>query len=29
IRDKNPQSPWTGNIESMKSRGIFVNFTFH
>ena len=29
IRDKNPNSPWTGNIESMKSRGLFVNFTFH
>jgi hypothetical protein len=29
IRDNNPDSPWTGNIESMKTRGIFVNFTFH
>lgn len=29
IRDNNPNSPWTGNIESMKSRGVFVNFTFH
>ncbi|WP_121966860.1 porin family protein [Myroides sp. N17-2] len=29
IRDKSTDSPWTGNIESMKSRGIFVNFTFH
>lgn len=29
IRDNNPDSPWTGNIASMKSRGIFVNFTFH
>lgn len=29
IRDKDPNSPWTGNIESMKSRGFLVNFTFH
>jgi hypothetical protein len=29
IRDNNPDSPWTGNIQSMKSRGVFVNFTFH
>jgi hypothetical protein len=29
IRDNNPNSPWTGNIQSMKSRGVFVNFTFH
>jgi len=29
IRDKDPNSPWTSNIESMKTRGIFVNFTFH
>lgn len=29
IRDKNPDSPWTGNIESMQSRGIFINFAFH
>ena len=29
IRDNNPDSPWTGNIASMKSRGVFVNFTFH
>lgn len=29
IRDKDPNSPWTGNIESMKSRGLFINFTFH
>lgn len=29
IRDNNPNSPWTGNVQSMKSRGIFVNFTFH
>ncbi|MGL5112650.1 MAG: porin family protein [Flavobacterium sp.] len=29
IRDKDPNSSWTSNIESMKSRAIFVNFTFH
>jgi hypothetical protein len=29
IRDKDPNSPWTGNIESMKSRGVLINFTFH
>ena len=29
IRDNNPNSPWTGNIESFKSRGFLVNFTFH
>jgi hypothetical protein len=29
IRDNNPNSPWTGNIDAMKTRGIFVNFTFH
>jgi len=29
IPDNNPNSPWTGNIESMKSRGVLVNFTFH
>lgn len=28
VPDANPNSPWTGNIDSMKSRGIFVNFTF-
>ena len=28
IPDRDPNSPWTGNIESMKSRGIFINFTF-
>lgn len=29
IRDNTPDSPYTGNIASMKTRGIFVNFTFH
>ncbi len=28
IRDKDPNSPYTGNISSMKSRGIFINFKF-
>ena len=29
IRDNNPNSPRTGNIESMQSRAVFINFTFH
>ena len=29
IRDKDPNSPWTGTIEYMKTRAIFINFTFH
>ncbi|WP_456312888.1 type IX secretion/gliding motility protein PorT/SprT [Pseudomonas shirazensis] len=29
IRDNDPNSPWTGNIDSMKSRAILINFTFH
>lgn len=29
IRDKDPNSPWTSNIESLKSRAILINFTFH
>jgi hypothetical protein len=29
IRDNNPNSPWTGNIESLKTRAVLVNFTFH
>ncbi|RAR74130.1 type IX secretion/gliding motility protein PorT/SprT [Flavobacterium aciduliphilum] len=28
IRDNNPNSPWTGNISSLKSRGVLINFTF-
>lgn len=28
IRDNDPNSPWTSNIESMKTRGVFINFTF-
>jgi hypothetical protein len=29
IRDDDPNSPWTGNIQSMKTRAILINFTFH
>jgi hypothetical protein len=31
IRDNpvNGASPWTDNIDSMKSRAILINFTFH
>lgn len=29
IRDKDPNSPWTGNISSMSTRAVLVNFTFH
>ncbi len=29
IRDTDPNSPWTSNIESLKTRGVFINFTFH
>lgn len=29
IRDDNPSSPWTGNIESLKTRAVLINFTFH
>lgn len=28
VRDDDPNSPWTSNIESLKTRGIFLNFTF-
>ncbi|RNC84082.1 MAG: PorT family protein [Winogradskyella sp.] len=28
VRDIDPNSPWTGNVTSMKTRGIFINFTF-
>jgi hypothetical protein len=28
VRDKDPASPWTSNISSMKTRGVFINFTF-
>jgi len=29
IRDIDPNSPWTGNIQSMKTRAVLINFTFH
>lgn len=29
IQDNTGNSPWTSNIESMKTRAVFVNFTFH
>lgn len=29
IRDDDPNSPWTGNIESLKTRAFLINFTFH
>lgn len=29
IRDNDLNSPWTGNIQSMKTRAVFLNFTFH
>lgn len=28
VRDLDPNSPWTSNIHSMKTRGMFINFTF-
>jgi len=28
LRDNDPNSPWTGNVHSMKTRGLFINFTF-
>lgn len=27
IKDNDPNSPWTGNISSMQTRGFFINFT--
>lgn len=29
IRDTDPNSPWTGNIQSLKTRALLINFTFH
>lgn len=29
VPDNDPDSPWTGNISGLRSRGIFLNFTFH
>lgn len=28
VPDVDPNSPWTGNLTAIKTRGIFVNFTF-
>ena len=28
VPDDDPNSPWTGNLNSLKTRGIFINFTF-
>ncbi|WP_347373040.1 porin family protein [Aequorivita sp. Q41] len=28
VPDDDPNSPWTGNIDKMATRGIFINFTF-
>ncbi|MBU2939256.1 PorT family protein [Lacinutrix sp. C3R15] len=28
VPDEDPNSPWTGNISSMKTRGLFINLTF-
>ncbi|WP_281540926.1 porin family protein [Maribacter aestuarii] len=28
IRDNDPNSPWTSNVAAMRTRGIFINFTF-
>jgi len=29
VEDNDPNSPWTGNIEKMSTRGIFLNLSFH
>jgi hypothetical protein len=29
IQDNNPNSPWTGNISNLSTRGVFINFAFH
>ncbi|WP_276389792.1 porin family protein [Eudoraea chungangensis] len=28
VPDNDPNSPWTGNIDGLRTRGVFVNFTF-
>ncbi len=28
ISDNDPNSPWTGNVGTMQTRGVFLNFTF-
>ena len=29
VTDSDPESPWTGNIDKMSARAIFINFSFH
>ena len=29
VPDNDVNSPWTGNLDRLRTRGIFVNFTFH
>ena len=29
IPDNDPNSPWTGNVDKIMTRGIFINFAFH
>lgn len=29
VPDTDPNSPWTGNINKLQTRGIFINFAFH
>lgn len=28
VADDDPNSPWTGNIDKLSTRGVFINFTF-
>ncbi|MCK0123618.1 PorT family protein [Gelidibacter sp. F2691] len=28
VKDDDPNSPWTGSIDKMQTRGVFINFTF-
>lgn len=28
VKDTDPNSPWTGNVAKMQTRGVFINFTF-
>jgi hypothetical protein len=29
VPDEDPNSPWTGNIKKMSTKGVFLNFSFH
>ena len=29
VYDEDPNSPWTGNIDYLGTRGIFINLAFH